>query len=34
MKSFQLSDRIRDRLGELGVRVEDVRDGHRWRFDR
>jgi cysteinyl-tRNA synthetase len=34
MKSFQLADRIRDSLGELGVRVEDVRDGHRWRFER
>lgn len=34
MKNFELADRIRDGLAELGVRVEDVRDGFRWRIDR
>jgi len=34
MKSFQLSDRVRDGLADLGVRVEDVEDGYRWRFER
>lgn len=32
-KDFALADRIRDELAGLGVRVEDVRDGHRWRFE-
>jgi cysteinyl-tRNA synthetase len=34
MKSFELADRIRDELSALGVRVEDVPDGYRWRFER
>ena len=33
-KDFALADRIRDGLADLGVRVEDVRDGYRWRFER
>ncbi|MHB8894055.1 MAG: cysteine--tRNA ligase [Candidatus Geothermincolia bacterium] len=33
-KNFGLSDQIRDGLAELGVRVEDVRDGYRWRLER
>ena len=33
-KNFELADRIRDGLAELGVRVEDVRDGFRWRLKR
>ncbi len=31
-KEFELADRIRDGLAELGVRVEDVPDGYRWRL--
>jgi len=27
-----VSDMIRDRLGELGVAVEDTRDGARWKL--
>ena len=34
LKSFDLADRIRDSLAELGVRVEDVPGGHRWRVER
>jgi len=34
MKSFELADRIRDSLTELGVRVEDVPGGYRWRVER
>jgi cysteinyl-tRNA synthetase len=34
MKNFELADRIRDGLAALGVRVEDVRDGYRWRPER
>jgi len=34
MKNFELSDRIRDGLADIGVRVEDVRDGYRWRLER
>jgi cysteinyl-tRNA synthetase len=33
-KNFDLSDRIRDGLADLGVRVEDVKDGFRWRLER
>ena len=33
-RNFELADRIRDGLAGLGVRVEDVRDGYRWRFER
>lgn len=31
-KLYQVSDMIRDRLGELGVVVEDTRDGARWKI--
>lgn len=34
MNDFDLADSIRDGLVDLGVRVEDVRDGYRWRFER
>ena len=34
MKSFDLADSIRDRLAEMGVRVEDVAGGYRWRVER
>jgi cysteinyl-tRNA synthetase len=34
MKNFELADRSRDGLAALGVRVEDVRDGYRWRPER
>lgn len=30
-KDFELADRIRDRLSDLGVAVEDVKGGYRWR---
>jgi len=33
-RNFELADRIRDGLAGLGVRVEDVRDGFRWRLER
>lgn len=33
-RNFELADRIRDGLAGLGVRVEDVREGFRWRFER
>jgi cysteinyl-tRNA synthetase len=33
-KDFSLADRIRDGLAGMGVRVEDVRDGFRWRYER
>lgn len=33
-KEFALSDRIRDGLAGLGIRVEDVADGFRWRIER
>jgi len=33
-RNFELADRIRDGLAELGVRVEDVREGYRWRLER
>jgi len=33
-KNFGLSDKIRDGMAALGVRVEDVRDGYRWRLER
>ena len=33
-RNFELADRIRDGLADLGVRVEDVREGFRWRFER
>jgi cysteinyl-tRNA synthetase len=32
-KNFELSDHIRDGLAGLGVRVEDVKDGFRWRLE-
>ncbi|MFH1149266.1 MAG: cysteine--tRNA ligase [Actinomycetota bacterium] len=32
-KDFELADRIREGLAELGVRVEDVAGGYRWRLD-
>jgi cysteinyl-tRNA synthetase len=31
---YELSDLIRERLSEMDVRIEDVRDGFRWRFER
>ena len=31
-KSFDLSDKLRDRLGELGVALEDTRDGTTWHW--
>ncbi|MCR4426419.1 MAG: cysteine--tRNA ligase [Firmicutes bacterium] len=31
-KHYSMSDKIRDRLGELGVIIEDTRDGVRWKF--
>ena len=31
---FSRADRIRDGLLSLGIRVEDVKDGYRWRFER
>jgi len=34
LKSFVLADTIRDRLAEIGVRVEDVPGGYRWRVER
>jgi len=34
LKSFELADRIRDSLAEMGVRVEDVPGGYRWRVER
>ncbi|MBK5093600.1 MAG: cysteine--tRNA ligase [Actinobacteria bacterium] len=33
-KYYELSDLIRDRLSEMDVRIEDVRDGFRWRYER
>ncbi|OQY99160.1 MAG: hypothetical protein B6D36_16560, partial [Planctomycetes bacterium UTPLA1] len=30
-KQFQIADRIRDRLTELGFTLEDGQDGTRWR---
>jgi len=33
-KHYELSDVIRRGLADLGVRIEDVRDGYRWRFER
>jgi cysteinyl-tRNA synthetase len=33
-KYYELSDLIRERLSEMGVRIEDVRDGFRWRYER
>ncbi|MBU4490601.1 MAG: cysteine--tRNA ligase [Actinobacteria bacterium] len=33
-RNFEFADRIRDGLAELGVRVEDVQDGFRWRLER
>lgn len=33
-KNFALADQIRDGLAGLDVKVEDVRDGFRWRFER
>ncbi|MBO1437072.1 cysteine--tRNA ligase [Meiothermus sp. CFH 77666] len=32
-RNFALSDRIRDRLTELGVVVEDTREGPKWKVD-
>jgi cysteinyl-tRNA synthetase len=29
---FELADVIRDRLAELGVVIEDAKDGSTWRF--
>jgi cysteinyl-tRNA synthetase len=31
-KQFQLADRVRDRLGELGVTLEDSPTGTTWRL--
>jgi len=31
-KDFEAADRIRDRLGELGIALEDTPDGTTWRF--
>lgn len=33
-KDFARADLIREGLAALGVKVEDVRDGYRWRFER
>ncbi len=33
-KDFALADGIRDGLADLGVKVEDVKGGFRWRFER
>ena len=33
-RDFAASDRLRDELAELGVMVEDTRDGQRWRVGR
>lgn len=33
-KQFELADRVRDRLGELGVVIEDSPEGSRWRWSR
>ena len=30
-KQYELADSVRDRLTELGVALEDTRDGTRWR---
>jgi cysteinyl-tRNA synthetase len=30
-KLYQLSDRVRSRLAELGVALEDTSEGTRWR---
>jgi len=30
-KLYQLSDRVRGRLGELGIALEDTAEGTRWR---
>jgi len=32
-KQFELSDRIRDRLDDLGVSIEDTATGARWKLD-
>ncbi len=32
-KLWELSDRIRDRLGELGIAIEDSKDGSSWRAE-
>jgi len=32
-KQFELSDRIRDRLDDLGVSIEDTAIGVRWKLD-
>ena len=32
-KQFELSDQIRDRLGDLGVSIEDTSTGARWKLD-
>jgi len=32
-KQFELSDRIRDRLTEMGVSIEDTSNGARWKLD-
>ena len=32
-KQFELSDRIRDRLDDLGVSIEDTVTGARWKLD-
>jgi cysteinyl-tRNA synthetase len=31
-KEFETADFIRDRLGDLGIRVDDMREGMRWKF--
>jgi cysteinyl-tRNA synthetase len=33
-KKFELADAIRDGLDGLGVKVEDTREGFRWRYER
>jgi cysteinyl-tRNA synthetase len=33
-KQFEISDRIRARLKELGIVVEDTEKGPRWRFEK
>ena len=32
-KDFALADKLRDRLGELGIEVEDTPHGARWKLE-
>ncbi len=33
-KNYKLSDYIRDKLGELGVKLEDTKEGATWKFEK